>query len=98
MEVEVGFSEVVCSQKVVEHANYVVCSLASVDNFINEVVYMYSNKVKRCFLIKAHLPWYHLTAHPENCALAGCEEVHWSRLLWVTEIVHLKHVLYMDVW
>ena len=42
MDVEVGFSEVMGSQKVVEHANYVVCSLASVDRFINEVVYLYS--------------------------------------------------------
>ena len=41
MEVEVGFSEVMCSQKVVKHANYIVCSLASVDRFINEVVYLY---------------------------------------------------------
>ena len=40
MEVEVGFSEVMGSQKVVEHANYVVCSLSSVDRFINEVVYL----------------------------------------------------------
>ena len=62
MEVEVGFSEVMCSQKVVKHANYIVCSLASVDRFINEVVYLYSiiannSEVQGyCFLSKAHLP------------------------------------------
>ena len=42
MEVEVGFFEVMGSQKVVEHANCVVCSLASVDCFTNEVVYLYN--------------------------------------------------------
>ena len=43
MEVEIGFSEVMGSQKkMVEHATYVVCSLASIDRFINEVVYLYS--------------------------------------------------------
>ena len=41
MEVEIGFSEVMGSQKVVEHANY-VCSLASIDRFINEEVDVYS--------------------------------------------------------
>ena len=99
MKVEVGFSEVMGSQKVVEHANYVVCSLASVDCFINEVVHLYSittNKAKcsrYCFLIKVQLPRYRHTAHPENCILAGCEVVHLYRLLWVAGIVRLKHVL-----
>ena len=36
-----GFSKNVCGQKVIEHANYIVGSLPSVDCFINKVVDLY---------------------------------------------------------
>ena len=40
MEVEADFSQVVCGQKMMEHANDIVCPLPRVDSFINEVVYL----------------------------------------------------------
>ena len=41
MEVEIGFTKVVCGQKVVEHAYNIVGSFSSVDYLVNKIVNLY---------------------------------------------------------
>lgn len=58
MEVEVGFSKVVCGKEVVQHTNDAVSSLPCIDSFVNEVVDLlkiFRLSKGECFLIKLHL-------------------------------------------
>ena len=74
MQPELDLSQCVVAKEVVEETDDGVGSLPRVESLIYEVV---------------HLSGDALTTHPEDGALSGRLEVHWSRLEWVVRIVDL---------
>ena len=82
MQVQVGFIEAVSSKEMMQHADDVVRSLASIDCL---VIYLLKGMLLSAscvvILIKSHLTWYGLTAHTENSTFYWYQKIHGPRLL-----------------
>ena len=85
MQVQVCFTEAVSSKEMMQHADDVVRSLASIDCLVNQVIYLLKGMLLSAscvvILIKSHLTWYGLTAHTENSTFSWCQKIHGPRLL-----------------